>query len=74
MGFPSLPGDEGFAPSWEDLLERISRVEPDEPEPKEHLSVPCPTCGATEVIPLVFGLPGPELVEEQRRGRVSLPG
>lgn len=45
---------------------RDARKRPDLP--------PCPMCGAVEVIPVVFGLPGPELVERANRGEVSLGG
>jgi hypothetical protein len=33
----------------------------------------CPTCGEAAV-PIVYGLPGPELVEEAERGEVVLGG
>jgi len=35
---------------------------------------PCPDCGATRIIPVVFGLPGEELMEQSRRGEVALGG
>ena len=34
----------------------------------------CPQCGALGVVPIVFGLPSPELVESAERGEVSLGG
>jgi hypothetical protein len=34
----------------------------------------CPRCHSDEVIPIVYGVPGPELVEESRAGRVALGG
>lgn len=41
---------------------------------KEPEVTPCPDCGSTEVVPVVFGLPGPELLERARRGEVALGG
>lgn len=35
---------------------------------------PCPQCGAMKIVPVVFGLPGGELMERARRGEVSLGG
>jgi len=35
---------------------------------------PCPQCGCTKVVPVVFGLPGDELMERARRGEVALGG
>ena len=37
-------------------------------------ATPCPACGSTEVRPVIFGLPGPELAERARRGEVVLGG
>ncbi|MEY2767039.1 MAG: hypothetical protein RI912_702 [Actinomycetota bacterium] len=34
----------------------------------------CPQCGKTTVLPIAYGMPGPELWEESRRGRVILGG
>ncbi len=34
----------------------------------------CPRCHSDEVVPIVYGLPGPELAEESRAGRVALGG
>ena len=34
----------------------------------------CPRCDAKEVIPIVYGLPGPELMEDAEAGRVALGG
>lgn len=34
----------------------------------------CPRCGVGRVIPIVYGLPGSELMERARRGEVSLGG
>ena len=77
MGGSHSEFDWGLDLSWEEILERLHEsdfAQPEQTEPNEELAVPCPTCGATGVIPLVFGLPGPELVEKSRRGLVSLPG
>ena len=34
----------------------------------------CPECGATEVVPIVYGLPGPDLVESAENEEVVLGG
>ena len=34
----------------------------------------CPRCHSDEVVPIVYGMPDPELVEESRAGRVALGG
>jgi hypothetical protein len=34
----------------------------------------CPRCHSDEVIPIVYGIPSPEPVEESRAGRVALSG
>jgi len=34
----------------------------------------CPRCNSDEVIPIVYGMPSPQLVEESRAGRVALSG
>jgi hypothetical protein len=34
----------------------------------------CPRCGSRDVLPIVYGLPGPELTEESIAGRVALGG
>lgn len=34
----------------------------------------CPECGSADVVPIVYGLPSPELIEEAKRGEVSLGG
>lgn len=63
--------------SWEEVLERLSTEQenvPERDEPKERLDLPCPTCGATGVTPLVFGLLSPEGVDQERRGRIHNPG
>ena len=36
--------------------------------------VTCPECSSTSVAPIVYGLPGPELMEESREGHVVLGG
>ena len=35
---------------------------------------PCPKCGSREVIPIVYGMPGPELLRKSAEGRVALGG
>ena len=34
----------------------------------------CPRCHSDEVVPVVYGMPSAELVEESRAGRVALGG
>jgi hypothetical protein len=34
----------------------------------------CPRCHSDEVIPVAYGLPSPEMVEEAMAGRVALAG
>ena len=34
----------------------------------------CPHCGSARVIPIVYGLPGPELFQAAERGEVALGG
>ena len=37
-------------------------------------NVECPFCESEETIPIVYGLPGPELLAEAGRGEVALGG
>ena len=34
----------------------------------------CPRCGSEDVLPIVYGYPGPELAEESIAGKVKLGG
>ena len=34
----------------------------------------CPECGSTEVIPIVYGMPGLDLMQAADRGEVALGG
>jgi hypothetical protein len=34
----------------------------------------CPTCNAGKLIPIVYGLPGRELIEKSGRGEIELGG
>ena len=34
----------------------------------------CPSCGSSKVVPIVYGMPGPELVEASKKGEVELGG
>ncbi|GAB2971220.1 hypothetical protein GCM10027212_07430 [Actinotalea caeni] len=36
--------------------------------------VTCPECGSGRVVPIVYGMPAPELVEQAGRGDVELGG
>lgn len=35
---------------------------------------PCPHCGGERVVEIVYGMPGPDLVERSERGEVVLGG
>ena len=42
---------------------------------KEEREIPkCPSCGSRKVVRIVYGMPGPELVEAYERGEVQLGG
>ena len=34
----------------------------------------CPNCGSTEYIPIIYGEPSPELMEQAEKGEVVLGG
>jgi hypothetical protein len=34
----------------------------------------CPRCGSADVVPIRYGYPGPEMVEDYEAGRVQLGG
>ena len=34
----------------------------------------CPKCGSEQVVPIAYGLPGPEMSEEADRGEIELGG
>jgi len=35
---------------------------------------PCPTCGSSEVVPIAYGLPGAEMWDAAKEGRIRLGG
>ena len=35
---------------------------------------PCPKCGSLDVVPILYGLPGPKGMEEGDRGKIFLGG
>jgi hypothetical protein len=37
-------------------------------------ATPCGVCGSTQIVRIVYGLPGPGLMEEAKRGDVELGG
>ena len=41
---------------------------------RRHGDTACPSCGAAELAPIVYGLPGSELEEKAMRGDVVLGG
>jgi len=38
------------------------------------IATACPKCGSRAVLPIVYGMPGPELTEESLAGKVALGG
>jgi len=34
----------------------------------------CPLCDSDEVLPILYGLPGPEMVKEAEEGRIAIGG
>ena len=62
-----LGGDDGF--SWADAYSIRYGEPPEEPEPIGA----CPRCGSP-VLPVVYGFPGPALVQAAEDGRVLLGG
>ena len=34
----------------------------------------CPFCGSHEVVPILYGLPGPEMMEQAEAGKIALGG
>lgn len=35
---------------------------------------PCPKCGSLDIVPIMYGLPGPEGMEAARDGKIALGG
>ena len=35
---------------------------------------PCPQCGGLDIVPIMYGLPGPEAMEAAEQGRIALGG
>jgi hypothetical protein len=34
----------------------------------------CPKCGSLDIVPIMYGLPGPEAMEAAEQGRIALGG
>jgi hypothetical protein len=34
----------------------------------------CPSCGSGEVVPIAYGMPGPQMWDEYERGEIALGG
>jgi hypothetical protein len=52
-----------------------ARVEAPEREPSKRPPAPtCAACGSSDVIPILYGLPVPEVYEESERGEIELGG
>lgn len=34
----------------------------------------CPTCGSLDVVPILYGLPGPEMMDAAEKGKIELGG
>jgi|CXWL01.1.fsa_nt_gi predicted RNA-binding Zn-ribbon protein involved in translation (DUF1610 family) len=41
---------------------------------RTHQRLRCPACGGGRVVPICYGLPGPEMMEEARAGKIWLGG
>lgn len=41
---------------------------------REESAKPCPRCGSLEIVPIMYGLPGPEMMEAANQGRIALGG
>ncbi|MCM3876761.1 MAG: hypothetical protein NEA02_10115 [Thermoanaerobaculia bacterium] len=37
-------------------------------------STPCPKCGSIDVIPILYGYPGPGMMEAAEQGKIALGG
>ena len=35
---------------------------------------PCPRCGSLDVVPILYGYPGPEMMEAAEKGKIELGG
>jgi hypothetical protein len=35
---------------------------------------PCPQCGSLDIVPIMYGLPGPEAMEAAEQGKIALGG
>lgn len=46
----------------------------EQPGPMSSIASKCPQCGGTKILPIVYGLPGPELVEADARGEAVIGG
>jgi len=61
--------------SDEDESEEAVESDEDEFEDDEEIVAgPCPRCAKLDPIPIVYGLPGPGLVEQADRGEVEIGG
>ena len=56
-------------PGYPNLVSRPLTIGGDMENPPK-----CPRCHSEEVLPIAYGMPGPELVEESAAGRVALGG
>jgi hypothetical protein len=43
-------------------------------KPQRKSPEPCPKCGSLDVVPIMYGLPGPEMMEAANRGKIALGG
>jgi len=34
----------------------------------------CPKCNSTNIVPIVYGMPGPELMEKNHEGKIHIGG
>ncbi len=50
-------------------LRELLGLPPPPPSPTE-----CPDCGSNAILPVCYGSPGPEMLDEARRGEIILGG
>ena len=34
----------------------------------------CPKCNSTDIIPIAYGYPGPEMIDQSMKGKIALGG
>jgi hypothetical protein len=41
---------------------------------KKRKPAPCPRCGSLDVVPILYGYPGPGMMEAAEKGKIALGG